>query len=98
MSKIKPTLKSEQTDKTIYLKSIDSKNTAIFEALEQDKHSFARSQAIEFVHWIHESDSLYYDNVMCAWRTIDDTETYSDDDLYSQFLLWQEKQQEGKGE
>ena len=66
--------------------------------IEEQKHSFASSQAIEFVHWIHESDSLYYDNVMCAWRTIDDTETYSDDDLYSQFLLWQEKQQEGKGE
>lgn len=66
-------------------------------------HSFARDQAEKFAEWITQHSYQWYKEpskyTVILWRPM-----YSNDrgvstsDLYSQFLLWQEKQQEGKGE
>jgi hypothetical protein len=62
-------------------------------------HSFARSQAIELGKWIHEDDNnFYYDGRVGAWRSLGDDKLYSDDEVHTAFLVWQKKQQEGKGE
>ena len=67
--------------------------------LEDEKHSFARSQAIELGKWIHEDDcDFYYDNIVGAWRKLVDDKLYSDDEVHTAFLDHQKKQQEGKGE
>lgn len=84
----------------IRLHTISEKNEVITVAhITQHADSFARSQAIELGKWIHEDDcDFYYDNIVWAWRSLGDDKLYSDDEIYTAFLLWQEKQQEGKEE
>ena len=64
-----------------------------------DRASFARSQAIALVKWQASVDTdLFYDPHKERWINLITEVVVSDDEAYSQFLLWQEKQQEGKGE
>jgi len=69
------------TDSLELIESLQSQ----LHAAQQEKHSFARSQAIGFNKW-------------CDGLT--DDQRYGNDYefLYKKFLLYQKKQQEGKGE
>jgi len=64
--------------------------------IEEQKHSFARSQAEKFAEWITTTDFMHADDN--EWFEDDTNEIFTTSDLYSQFLLYQKKQQEGKGE
>ena len=67
--------------------------------IEEQKHSFARSQAEKFTEWKANEGYIWYkDKETIRWFVQYVGRSYTTSDLYSQFLLWQEKQQEGKGE
>lgn len=63
----------------IDLDRIKSKKNDVMDALEQEKHSFARSQAIEFAEWCFDGDNPYINNFVTS-------------DLYDLFLDRQAKQ------
>lgn len=75
---------------------------AVGGTIEQDKHSFTRSQAIEFAEWCSENGYEYQLNGVWTNRNFTDPVgtrfRYTTYDLYSQFLDYQKKQQEGRGE
>jgi hypothetical protein len=86
---------SKEKNMTIDLNKIKTKSNAVMNAFEEEKRSFAKSQAEAFAEWCIIEGFFYYP-LSKSWM-IDpmDLVRYSSSELYSQFLLWQEKQQEG---
>ena len=69
----------------------------LFNLIEQEKHSFARSQAIEFEEWYWSENCPYY-WMGGTYSHGETNEVVSTSELYSLFLSHQAKQKEGKGE
>ena len=80
------------TDSLELIESLQSQ----LHAAQQEKHSFARSQAEKFAEWITTTDFMHADDN--EWFEDDTNEIFTTSDLYSQFLAHQKKQQEGSNE
>ena len=67
----------------------------LFNLIEQEKHSFARSQAIEFAEWCIIEGFYYYPSLKAWMEDPSDLNKYSSSEIYDLFLAEQAEQKEG---
>ena len=81
-----------------HIKEMDD---AVGDSIEQEKHSFARSQAERFAEWCSINqwvwstiEKFWWNKNEDNWKDDFERTRPSSSDLYSQFLLWQKQQQD----
>ncbi len=86
---------SKEKNMTIDLNKIKTKSNAVMNALDEEKRSFAKSQAEAFAEWCLTEGWVYSSTAKMWSQFVVIAKAISTSDLYSQFLAQQEKQQEG---